>query len=408
MTNSIYFLKDQKSTSNLLKIYQDLAHQFLDRGDFLTFESHAEWLTCYQQDSQRLKTRLPLLVFRPHSTAVLVSFIQECCRQSIPIKVRCGGTSLNGASVPNPGGVLLLTNQLNRILDYCPETGLVCVEPGVTISQLNHAVADDRWEFPLQMATNGAAGLGACLSNRSRGYHQGDRHLYGAVQSVVLIDGLGEKMELPGRLLGGTEGRFGVITQLNMQLSRIPQQRVALSAQIPWEEVMDQQQIFRQHQCLKSVLWVDERVIFRMEGDLWRMGVALDSLRSLFSHRQFEIVNPTENPFKPTVNVSSIYFSDAMPAVHLTKARARWQGLAASAGLDLQLCVDFLSGSLHILLTSMDEVHEFSRKTEGAMESWVEFLRHCGVDPYYGEEDWQFWATLQRLYDPNKILAINS
>jgi glycolate oxidase len=400
---SVYFLKDQRSTLNALEIYQDLMHQFVDQGDFLTFESHAEWLACYQHDSQQLKTRIPLLVFRPHSTDRLDPFIQECYHQCLPIKVRCGGTSLTGASVTHPGGILLLTNHFNRILNYSPESGLVRVEPGVTISQLNYAVGNDRWEFPLQMATNGVAGLGACLSSRSRGYHQSDRNFYGAIQSAVLIDGSGKRVELPGRLLSGMEGQLGVIVQLDIQLAKIPERRLSLAAKISWGEVMEQREALRQHQCLKSILWGDEKAVFRMEGDHWRIDTALELLTSLFSHLQFELIHPAEYPFQPTTQLSSLHFSDAVPAAFLTKARAHWHALAASTGLNLQLCVDCLSGALHIRLASMDQLLEFSRKIEGIMESWIEFLKKCGVDPYYGEEDWQFWTALQRLYDPHQL-----
>ena len=56
-------------------------------------------------------------------------------KQGVTIALRGSGRSYGDAAL-NGGGIVLNFQRMNRILEWDPETGIIKVEPGVTIEQL--------------------------------------------------------------------------------------------------------------------------------------------------------------------------------------------------------------------------------------------------------------------------------
>ncbi|HED66567.1 MAG TPA: FAD-binding oxidoreductase [Planctomycetes bacterium] len=74
-------------------------------------------------------------VFLPRSRAELVAALQLAREDGRPLGLRGTGNSYGDASMNSRGPVLDIS-QMRRILDFDPETGIVEVEPGVTVRQL--------------------------------------------------------------------------------------------------------------------------------------------------------------------------------------------------------------------------------------------------------------------------------
>ena len=76
---------------------------------------------------------------------------------AIPITARGLGTGTTGATVPERSGIVIAFERMNRILEWNPETGIIKVEPGVTIERLWRYTMEDGWWSPVMPGTCGSA-----------------------------------------------------------------------------------------------------------------------------------------------------------------------------------------------------------------------------------------------------------
>lgn len=86
----------------------------------------------------------PSRVLRPTSVAEIVAAYELARAEKTTLGLRGTGCSYGDASVNERGHVLELT-AMNRFLDWNPETGVVTVEPGVTVEQLWKRILADGW-----------------------------------------------------------------------------------------------------------------------------------------------------------------------------------------------------------------------------------------------------------------------
>ncbi len=90
----------------------------------------------YAYDAAVLAPVLPALVVRPKSTEELGQVVRLCNDNGLPVTVRGAGTNLSGGTIPLPGGVVVLTNALNRILEINEADLYAVVQPGVITAKL--------------------------------------------------------------------------------------------------------------------------------------------------------------------------------------------------------------------------------------------------------------------------------
>ena len=116
----------------------------------------------YAYDAAVLAPVLPALVVRPKSTEELGQVVRLCNDNGLPVTVRGAGTNLSGGTIPLPGGVVVLTNALNRILEINEADLYAVVQPGVITAKLAQAVeakglfyppTPGAWRFPPWAAT---------------------------------------------------------------------------------------------------------------------------------------------------------------------------------------------------------------------------------------------------------------
>ena len=94
----------------------------------------------YSYDAAVLEPVMPGLVVRPVTTDALGKIVKLCNDHGLPLTVRGAGTNLSGGTIPQAGGVVVLTNALNRILEINAEDLYAVVEPGVVTAKFAQAV----------------------------------------------------------------------------------------------------------------------------------------------------------------------------------------------------------------------------------------------------------------------------
>lgn len=419
--HSLYFLGSQ-GDSPLLKRYVSLIEQCKEEGDFLSFDSLSDELSCYGRDAQPLYDRFPLLVFRPYAPSNIAPFIRFCHEMDIPVAVRCGGTGLSGGCIPSKEGIILLTGHLKKIKEYDKEKGLLSLEPGVTPRQIHHLVRNDGWYFPLSMSTEGVAGIAGCLNCHARGYHQQHQCLYDGIENVTLVNGFGKVFDVPVPFVCGSEGMWGVIIEIRMALKKLPESTLYFSFQGSWNQILERFSSIRAIHPLKAAVWFNDYFYFKLEGERWRIGSAAASLQkslpALFlSDTSLETISHSFRATKRHFCVISTH----LRSDQLQKGAEFAMQLAAECQLDVMKMADLLAGTLHLILESEEALYLFAKKIEDYLVLWTDFVdKEEGIiagthgvgmvfchymTPFWSEESLRFLRHLQTKMDPKRLFG---
>ena len=121
-------------------------------------------LAAYASDRSILRV-MPRFVALPQNTAdvsFLLNFAHDFAKKGLklPISVRGSGLDFTGASLSN--GLLISTEKLNQIQEIDEHSRLVRVQAGVTLNQLNAALATYNLSIP--MSSSGQATIGGLIS----------------------------------------------------------------------------------------------------------------------------------------------------------------------------------------------------------------------------------------------------
>ena len=99
-------------------------------------------LARYASDASGLRPSAPpAVVVLPENTAEVQTALRIASALRVPVVVRGAGSGLSGAVIAPPGGIVLSTERLARIIEIRPEDELAVVEAGVITGDLDRAVA---------------------------------------------------------------------------------------------------------------------------------------------------------------------------------------------------------------------------------------------------------------------------
>ncbi|SMX24832.1 FAD-binding oxidoreductase [Boseongicola aestuarii] len=214
-----------------------------------------------QQFGERLQTGLSVREQHGHTTTWIenqppdavvfarsrdevAAIVNVCATHKVPIIAFGTGTSLEGHVNAAAGGICIDVSQMDKIVAVHTEDLDCVVQPGVTRKQLNEYLRDQGLFFPIDPGAN--ASLGGMAATRASGTNA---VRYGTMKDCILsleavlpsgqVIRTGQRARKSSagydltRLLIGSEGTLGIITEMTIRLHGIPEAMSSATCSFP-------------------------------------------------------------------------------------------------------------------------------------------------------------------------------
>ena len=206
---------------------------FLDTPEDLATYSYDGFLPEFMPDG----------VIVPGTTQEISGIMKVLNREKIPVIPRGAGTNICGGSVAKRGGIILAFHRMSKILEIDTENMCAVVQPGVVNAVLQKEAAGHHLLYPPDPASMFVSTMGgnvALNAGGPRGVKYGVTRDYLLGLEVVLPSG--EIIRTGGktlknvtgydltRLLCGSEGTLGIITEITVRLIPLPPAKATLQA----------------------------------------------------------------------------------------------------------------------------------------------------------------------------------
>ncbi len=189
----------------------------------------------HAQDASYHIGSLPDAVVFPKINEEVSTIVKICSKYNIPIIPYGTGTGVEGAVVANEDTLCISLKEMNRIIRVNEDDRDATVQAGVTRGQLNEHLTNlgTKLHFPVDPGAN--ASLGGMVATRASGT---SAVKYGTMLEntlgLTVITADGTRIQTGGRarksaagydltrLFIGSEGTLGIITEITVKLTRLP------------------------------------------------------------------------------------------------------------------------------------------------------------------------------------------
>ena len=252
----------------------------VDPGRLMVWES--DGLTAYRVT--------PGAVLLPRDTNETSRALKVLARENLPFVPRGAGTGLSGGALALNGSVVIGFSRMNRVLDIDPRNRRARVQPGVVNSALSQAVYPDGLYYAPDPSSQTVCTIGGNVAENAGGPHC---MKYGATLNhiisltVVLPDGEvvhlgphgGENtgFDLVG-LFVGSEGTFGIATEIVVRLTPLPE---AVETMVALFDRIDDasrvvSEVIAQGMMPAALEMVDREAIIAIEASAYAAGLPTD------------------------------------------------------------------------------------------------------------------------------------
>jgi len=185
----------------------------------------------------------PQAVAFPKNETEIAALVRACRSLGLPVVARGRGSGTAGAAVPVAGGLVISMERMDQIIEINPDDRLAIVQAGVSNGDLQRALAEVGFFWPPDPTSADYCSIGGNLACNAAGPRAVK---YGTPRDNVLgltaVSGSGEILRTGvhttkgvvgydlTRLLIGSEGTLGLITQATLKLTPKPEGKRTLRA----------------------------------------------------------------------------------------------------------------------------------------------------------------------------------
>ena len=208
------------------------------------FSTSQSTRTNYSRGEDTYDPVLSKAVIFPETNEEVSTILKLCNERKVPVVPFGTGTSLEGNVVGNEEGITISLEKMNRILSVNVEDFDCRVQANVTREQLNEHLREDGVFFPIDPGANAAiGGMAATSASGTMAVKYGTMKTVISGLTVVLPNG--DIVNTGGRtkktsagynltnLFIGSEGTLGIITEIQLRLSPIPESIMSAVCHFP-------------------------------------------------------------------------------------------------------------------------------------------------------------------------------
>ena len=220
-------------------------------GEKYVIYGDAERLSPYGHDevADSHYAHMPEALVRPRTAQEISAIVMLANREKIPVTPRGAGSGLSGGAVPIHGGIVLLVDRMNSIVEIDRPNMMITVEPGVVTNEINDLVKADGLfyaGYPMSLETCYIGGNVAENAGGGKAVKYGVTARY--VTGLEFVTPTGDIVQLGGKrikdvtgynlvqLLVGSEGTLGIFTKITLKLIPLPKASVDLLCLFPTAE----------------------------------------------------------------------------------------------------------------------------------------------------------------------------
>ncbi len=185
----------------------------------------------------------PRALVRPRSTAEVSEVLRIAGRHRVPVVPQGALTGLAGAANAVDGCLLLSTSRMGSVLEIDVDEQLAVVQPGVTNAELSRAVADQGLFYPPDPSSWEESTIGGNVATNAGGLCCVKYGVTGDfVRGLELVLASGDVLRTGRRtakgvagydltrLVVGSEGTLGVVTEITLALRPAPEAALTMAA----------------------------------------------------------------------------------------------------------------------------------------------------------------------------------
>ncbi|MCY4446772.1 MAG: FAD-binding protein [Rhodobacteraceae bacterium] len=197
------------------------------------FSTQPAILQQHSQDESYFPVIQPDGVTFPNDTSEVAKIVAICAEEVCPIIPWGVGTSLEGHALALEGGITMNFANMKQVLGIHSDDLCVVVQPGITREELNHELRNTGLFFPIDPGANATiGGMTATSASGTTAVKYGTMRDNVKAMEIVCADGhiirTGNRAKKSSAgydlnaLFIGSEGTLGLITEITLKLSGIP------------------------------------------------------------------------------------------------------------------------------------------------------------------------------------------